>query len=69
MRALRWVLHARCLTRKSQAPAYKSHEHPFDYPPPTVDELLSDTDVERWRRSVAMLAPRHPSALDRSLRL
>ncbi len=30
---------------------------------------LSETDIERMRRSVAMLSPRHPAALDRSLRL
>ncbi len=30
---------------------------------------LSDTDIERMRRSVAMLSPRHPSALDREAAL
>ena len=34
-----------------------------------MSELLNEGDVERMRRSVAMLAPRHPAALDREAAL
>ena len=30
---------------------------------------LSEADIERMRRSVAMLSPRHPAALDREAAL